>query len=255
MPPQARFDDCCEVTDAKSPRSISATFAPRVASAAAETAPLMPPPSTSTSKRRAASLSRLVSRSEGAGGVIRPRYTGPPRRLLSNPSCVRARGSQRPPDPFPERAEAMVVESGAGLEEGRPGRLIVADHVQVIAEHHPFRAPVQRLRPGGHDPVVRSGSEGGAVPPDPAPFRGSRPFRGPAGGEPVGEVIEQPLEGREGERPGREAGLWPNRNEADGRHDVAALERAVQLAHVLGRQVPHQLVVADLTPENMGELN
>src|SRR5882672_3965138 len=173
MPPQARFDDCCDVTDAKSPRSISATFAPRAASAAAETAPLMPPPSTSTSKRRAASLSRLVSRSDGAGGVIRPRYTGPPRRLPSNPSCVRARGRQRPPDSFPEGAEAVVVESGAGLEEGGPDRLIMADHVEVVAEHHPFRAPVHRLRPGGHDPVVCSGGEGGPGPP-PLPGDGRR---------------------------------------------------------------------------------
>src|SRR5436190_16689139 len=215
MPPQARFDDCCEVTDAKSPRSISATFAPRVASAAAETAPLMPPPSTSTSKRRAASLSRLVSRSEGAGGVIRARYTGPPRRLPSNPSCVRGRGPQRPPDSFPERAEPVVVELGPGLQEGSPGRLVVADHVQVVAEHDPFRAPVQRLRPGGHDAVVRSGSEGGPVSPDPAPFRGPRALRGPAGSEPVGDVVEKALERREGKCPGRETGPWGNRNEAD----------------------------------------
>src|SRR5205814_780548 len=62
IPPQARFDDCCEVTEAKSPLSISATFAPLAASAAAETAPLMPPPSTSASKRVSASLIRLVSR-------------------------------------------------------------------------------------------------------------------------------------------------------------------------------------------------
>src|SRR5689334_19470391 len=66
-PPQARLEDCWEVTEAKSPRSISATRAPRADSDAAETAPLIPPPSTRTSKRNVPSFSTLVSRSEGAG--------------------------------------------------------------------------------------------------------------------------------------------------------------------------------------------
>src|SRR5438552_3211843 len=74
MPPQARFDDCCEVTEAKSPRSISATFAPRAASAAAETAPLIPPPRTRTSNRCSASRRMLVSRNLRYG--IGRRYTG-----------------------------------------------------------------------------------------------------------------------------------------------------------------------------------
>src|SRR5712692_5885865 len=74
MPPQARLDDCCEVTEPKSPRSISATFAPRAASAAADTAPLMPPPRTSTSNRCSASRRMLVSRSLRYG--MGRRYTG-----------------------------------------------------------------------------------------------------------------------------------------------------------------------------------
>jgi hypothetical protein len=49
MPPQARFDDAWLVTAAKSRASTSATRAPWPASAAAETAPLMPAPSTRTS--------------------------------------------------------------------------------------------------------------------------------------------------------------------------------------------------------------
>src|SRR5690349_20114741 len=71
MPPQARFDEFCDVSPAKSPRSISATFAPREESAAAQTAPLIPPPSTSTSNCSLASLLRLVSRSVGAGWLMR----------------------------------------------------------------------------------------------------------------------------------------------------------------------------------------
>ncbi len=50
MPPQARFDDSWLVSDAKSPLSMSATLAPRAARHAAVTAPLMPPPTTRTSK-------------------------------------------------------------------------------------------------------------------------------------------------------------------------------------------------------------
>jgi hypothetical protein len=58
MPPQARFDDCWLVKPAKSPRSMRATLAPRVESAAAETAPLMPAPRTRTSKLAEAPSSR-----------------------------------------------------------------------------------------------------------------------------------------------------------------------------------------------------
>src|SRR5689334_16228291 len=71
MPPQARFDEFCDVSPAKAPRSISATFAPREESDAAQTAPLIPPPSTSTSNCSLPSLSRLVSRSVGAGWLMR----------------------------------------------------------------------------------------------------------------------------------------------------------------------------------------
>jgi hypothetical protein len=50
IPPHARLDDSWLVPDAKSPISIKATFAPRADNEAAETAPLIPPPSISTSK-------------------------------------------------------------------------------------------------------------------------------------------------------------------------------------------------------------
>src|ERR1700694_3388520 len=63
IPPQARLDELWLVCEAKSPRSISATFAPRAESAAAETAPLMPPPRMRTSKTVLPRRSRLVARS------------------------------------------------------------------------------------------------------------------------------------------------------------------------------------------------
>jgi hypothetical protein len=68
MPPQARFDEAWLVTPAKSPRSSRATRAPRAESAAADTAPLMPPPTTRTSKVPERSISTLVSRSDMAAG-------------------------------------------------------------------------------------------------------------------------------------------------------------------------------------------
>src|SRR6266850_4110165 len=89
MPPHARFDDCCEVSEAKSPQSISATRTPRAANAAAETAPLMPPPRTSTSNRRDPSFSTFVSRSEGAGWLMRPTiYRTFPRRVRLAPMLL-----------------------------------------------------------------------------------------------------------------------------------------------------------------------
>src|SRR5260370_13591194 len=91
-PPQARLDEACDVTEAKSPRSMSATRAPRAASAAAETAPLMPPPRTSTSNSFRDSLPRLVSRSSFIATKIL-------RLMLEAP----ARCSPSPP-PNPERA-------------------------------------------------------------------------------------------------------------------------------------------------------
>ncbi len=63
MPPQARLLDAWLVKPAKSPRSMSATFAPLAERDAAETAPLMPPPRTRTSKVPSPSLPMLVSRS------------------------------------------------------------------------------------------------------------------------------------------------------------------------------------------------
>ena len=60
MPPQARLDDSWLVKLAKSPRSINATFAPLPDKAAAETAPLIPPPTTRTSKTSWPSLSMFV---------------------------------------------------------------------------------------------------------------------------------------------------------------------------------------------------
>src|ERR1700677_2331793 len=63
IPPQARLDEFMLVRPAKSPRSISATCAPLPARAAALTAPLMPPPTTSTSKRGGRSFVRLFFRS------------------------------------------------------------------------------------------------------------------------------------------------------------------------------------------------
>src|ERR1700722_19617618 len=67
MPPQARFDDCWLVKEAKSPLSIRPTLAPRPARHAAETAPLIPPPSTRTSNVWSARRARLALRSGGAG--------------------------------------------------------------------------------------------------------------------------------------------------------------------------------------------
>src|ERR1700679_2661408 len=63
IPPQARLDEFMLVRPAKSPRSISATCAPLPARAAALTAPLIPPPTISTSKRWWRSFVRLFLRS------------------------------------------------------------------------------------------------------------------------------------------------------------------------------------------------
>jgi hypothetical protein len=62
MPPQARFEDWLLVKPAKSLRSISATRAPAEASAAADTAPLIPPPTIRASKRSAVSRSTFRAR-------------------------------------------------------------------------------------------------------------------------------------------------------------------------------------------------
>ena len=60
MPPQARLDDSWLVIPAKSPWSISAVFTPFWESDAADTAPLIPPPTTNTSKVSVESFSILV---------------------------------------------------------------------------------------------------------------------------------------------------------------------------------------------------
>src|SRR5579863_411443 len=62
IPPQARFDVCWLVKDAKSPLSITATLAPRAARDAAETAPLIPPPTIRTSKTVAPRWATLALR-------------------------------------------------------------------------------------------------------------------------------------------------------------------------------------------------
>src|SRR5229473_3451274 len=94
-PPQARLDEACDVTEAKSPRSMSATRAPRAASAAAETAPLMPPPSTNTSNSTRSNLPRLVSRSSFIAAKIL-------RLLPEAPACS---VSPSPPTPTPNQNE------------------------------------------------------------------------------------------------------------------------------------------------------
>jgi hypothetical protein len=67
-PPHTKFDDSWDVNPPKSPRSITATDAPRPANTAADTAPLIPPPTITTSKAPPSRRSRLVVRS-----VIGPR--------------------------------------------------------------------------------------------------------------------------------------------------------------------------------------
>src|SRR4029077_1500406 len=64
IPPQARFDVCWLVNDAKSPLSMIATLAPRAAREAAETAPLIPPPTIRTSKTLAPRRATLAVRKE-----------------------------------------------------------------------------------------------------------------------------------------------------------------------------------------------
>src|SRR5277367_6081868 len=68
MPPHARFDDSWLVNDAKSPLSMRATRAPRAARQAAETAPLMPPPTTRTSNTGPPRRATFALRKEDIGG-------------------------------------------------------------------------------------------------------------------------------------------------------------------------------------------
>ncbi|KAK4045545.1 hypothetical protein OUZ56_033169 [Daphnia magna] len=64
-----QIDDCWLVNEAKSPRSTKATRAPRAERQAAATAPLMPPPTSSTSWVPCWSRATLVVRSDGAAGL------------------------------------------------------------------------------------------------------------------------------------------------------------------------------------------
>src|SRR5271154_1192153 len=74
IPPHARFDDSWLVSDAKSPLSMSATFAPRADRHAAETAPLMPPPTTSTSNTGPSKRATFALRKEDIdrGAMLSP---------------------------------------------------------------------------------------------------------------------------------------------------------------------------------------
>src|SRR6266849_5938786 len=115
MPPQARLEEAWLVAPAKSPRSINATFAPRAESAAAETAPLMPPPRTSTSNSARASRSRLVWRSVGGRSLMAA--TIALRSSLAEPLLQLFVGDEPEIDQRPaERAQAAAVRFGHLLQ-------------------------------------------------------------------------------------------------------------------------------------------
>ena len=129
MPPQARLDEFELTPPAKSPRSIRATRTPRAASEAAETAPLIPPPTISTSNTD--SLSFNFIRKSLNYGCIAANYVESTDARRSQDQWITSARDAISGERFEIRSKALINACGpwVDLENNRIGEATEYRHL------------------------------------------------------------------------------------------------------------------------------